>query len=281
MKQVKEFISNSADYLRNNRLIRILAKPYVDFTKGTAHSKYICSPDCYYLKTLKDIHKGERCFIIGNGPSLHGADLDLLCNEFTFAANRIFNIFPQTKWRPTYYMLLDDRIQKEIQDQLCKYDLGHIFIDSKRCRIKDATNKLTRIFVGPLKFDVDRNCYNDTSTYFSEDVSDHFGFGWTVVYAAIQLAVYMGFNRIYLLGVDHNYSVAKDSSGKLHIDPTVQNYFDNKQHKSGYPFRYCSVQYNYEIAREYCENHNIKIYNATRGGKLEVFERMDFDELMK
>ena len=35
----------------------------------------------------------------------------------------------------------------------------------------------------------------------------------------------------------------------------------------------------YQAAREYADRHGIKIYNATRGGKLEVFERVDFDSL--
>ena len=35
----------------------------------------------------------------------------------------------------------------------------------------------------------------------------------------------------------------------------------------------------YMCAKEYAERHEIKIYNATRGGKLEVFERVDFDSL--
>lgn len=35
----------------------------------------------------------------------------------------------------------------------------------------------------------------------------------------------------------------------------------------------------FEKAREYADGHGIKIYNATRGGKLEVFERVNFDKL--
>ena len=35
----------------------------------------------------------------------------------------------------------------------------------------------------------------------------------------------------------------------------------------------------YKSTREYCDKNNIKISNATRGGKLEVFDRVDFDKL--
>lgn len=276
MNKLTKYVSNIRDY----RAIRILVKPIFDWKTKYAHEHYLRSPDCQYLKTLKKIHAGQRCFIIGNGPSLSGADLEHLCNEYTFAANRIYNIFPQTNWRPNYYMSVDDLVIKEIQDQLLDYELGHIFLRSDICRIQASTNKLTRVFTKPLMLDVNRNRYNDTSVYFSEDVSNHFSNGWTVTYAAMELAVYMGFKRIYLLGVDHNYSASRDANGKRHLDDTVQNYFDNKKYASRFDYNYLSVQYAFEIAKEYCDNHGIKVFNATRGGKLEVFERVDFDELM-
>jgi uncharacterized Rossmann fold enzyme len=59
------------------------------------------------LKSFKDIHKGKRCFIIGNGPSLKMEDLDKLKNEYTFAANKIYLAFEETDWRPTYYCIQD------------------------------------------------------------------------------------------------------------------------------------------------------------------------------
>ena len=74
---------------------------------------------------LKDIHKGQRCFIVGNGPSLKIEDLDLLKDEITFACNKIFLAFTETEWRPTYYSVLDILVAEhnaDIIDQLplCK-----------------------------------------------------------------------------------------------------------------------------------------------------------------
>ena len=53
------------------------------------------------IRKYKDIGKGKRCFVIGNGPSLKVSDLERIKNEDCFAANRIFKIFPNTTWRPT------------------------------------------------------------------------------------------------------------------------------------------------------------------------------------
>ena len=64
------------------------------------------------IRKFKNIHSGERCFIIGNGPSLNADDLDKLAEQgyVTFAFNRIYHIFDQTDWRPTYYMSQDEKM---------------------------------------------------------------------------------------------------------------------------------------------------------------------------
>lgn len=266
-------------HIKKMKMVRRLAKPYIDWKNRKSHERYLLSPDHFYLKTLKGIHTGKRCFVIGNGPSLRPTDLDMLKGDFTFAANRIFQIFDQTSWRPSYYLSVDDKFLKEAQNNLVDYDLGHMFLRYGKCSLTGPTNKLTKIFIEPFQF---RDKHADFTKYISEDVSDHFCDGFTVTYEGIQLAIFMGFKEIYLLGVDHNYSHSLDTSGKVCVDTTVQDYFDNSKYTktSNYPFDLVTTQYSYTIAREYCDTHGIKIYNATRGGKLEVFERVDFDELM-
>lgn len=90
----------------------------------------------------------------------------------------------------------------------------------------------------------------------------------------MQLAVYMGFSEIYLLGVDFNYS---------------NNIYDPKNHFEGCDTAKNKIRLNqvypeitllaYESCRDFCRKHNVRIFNATRGGKLEVFERKSFDDL--
>ena len=264
--------------IKKIKTVRIFAKPFVDWKRKKDHDKYLRSPDHYYLQTLKGIHGGERCFIIGNGPSLRAADLDMLQGEVTFATNRIFKIFDQTNWRPTYYLSVDGIVLKDIQDELLSYDLGHMFIAERFCSLKATSNVLTRIY-RDMTFDVEKDLYKNIMMYISEDVSNHFCEGLTVTFDAVQLAIYMGFKEIYLLGVDHNYSRVYEASGKVRIDSSVQDYFDNKKYDNTYPANLIATQYAYTIAREYCDAHGIKICNATRGGKLEVFERVDFDSL--
>ena len=93
----------------------------------------------------------------------------------------------------------------------------------------------------------------------------------------IQFAVYMGFSEIYLLGVDFNYS-----NNNTEINAAC--YFDNRLYNNNLAYALPKPEVtlaSYQTAREYCKNNGIKIYNATRGGKLEVFERINFDEVIK
>lgn len=268
--------------------VRALLRSYMDTRKKSLHERYLRSPDHFYLQTLKGIHEGERCFIIGNGPSLCSTDLDMLCGEYTFAANRIYKIFNQTQWRPTYYLTVDSPMLPERYEALLKYadELGHLFLRVDVTDRKDESKsldfpieKMTRIFYEEDGFfKVYQNIWNQWSSYVSEDISYHFSDGYTVTFASIQLAIYMGFKELYLLGVDFNYSVMRDANGKLFVDESIQDYFDKQRYDTTI-FNYNSMLHAYQIAKEYCNNHGIKIMNATRGGKLEVFERVDFDEL--
>ena len=267
--------------IKDIKAVSVLATPYVDWERKKEHDIYLRSPDHFYLKTMKGIHEGQRCFIIGNGPSLRAGDLDLLNDEYTFAANSIFKIFDQTVWRPTYYLSVDDKVLKEVQHELLNYDCGHIFVRYGKSRITGPTNRITKIYIEDLLFNTNGTRVCTPLKYISEDVSDHFCNGGTVTFESMQLAIYMGFKEIYLLGIDHNYSRTYDLSGKVKVDLTVEDHFDHKEFnsKTAYPANLSTAQYSYTIAREYCDTHGIKIYNATRGGKLEVFERIELDEL--
>ncbi len=264
--------------LKNNQLFRGIIKPYMDLKRKTELKKYANSQDAKKLKYLKDRHQGERCFIIGNGPSLKQEDLDLLQTEITFGMNRIYEIYPQTQWRPTYYMAVDNDFllgnKKELNNIGAQIEFLAIDINVP---IDDISANVIRILEHT---DFKLNKWNDRSSHISEDVSQYFSVGYTVTFTAIQLAIYMGIKEIYLLGVDFNYSVVRDEKGKVHKDTTVKDYFSGQKYASTV-LNYNSVLYAYQKAKEYADTHNIKIYNATRGGKLEVFERKSIDSVFK
>jgi len=117
---------------------------------------------------------------------------------------------------------------------------------------------------------------------FSEKVDKEVFEGYTVTYAALQLAVYMGFNEIYLLGIDFNYSIVRNSKGQVIKNDSVKDYFTNEINNEGINLPNLDYSYlAYKSAKKYCDKNKIKIYYATREGKLDVFEKVHFDELFE
>ena len=230
------------------------------------------------LSTLKGIHTGERCFIIGNGPSLKAEDLDRLCDEKTFAFNRIYKIFDKTQWRPTFYCSQDERMLKNSLEEIReKIDTPYLFAPINLKWFEGIDNLSTDFF-----FSMHSPADYCEKPEFSCDIAHQIEWSNTVAYTAIQIAVYMGFKEIYLLGVDHNFSVYQNSKGEIVKDPTAKDYFSEDYNKDKGQLYLPMLDLStlaFESAREFADAHGIKIYNATRGGKLEVFPRVDFDKL--
>lgn len=226
------------------------------------------------IKKFKNIHKGKRCFIVGNGPSLKGEDLEKLKGEITFAANRIDPIFKETTWRPTYYCAFDDGFIKDTEN--------HRFIESVDCEMKFFRKQgyyYSRSIKDKKTFLKSRYSekYLDTPK-FSEDISKYIYTIGTVTYVSIQIAIYMGIREIYFIGVDNSYANERKKDGTLVKNENSKNYFGDEKINEGFSAVY-QMDIAYEAAKKYADKNKIEIYNATRGGKLEIFERRDFDKL--
>lgn len=220
------------------------------------------------IEKLKHIHDGETCFIVATGPSLKIEDLNILEQKQipTFSVNEVGYAYDSTPWRPTYYVGLDrgllegEFLQRVKPEEQCKVaflgDTSPLYWEEKR-----GANVLKLHFCS--EWPVDRY------PKFSEDLARKAYGGGTIVYVCMQLAVYMGFKQIYLLGVD--FTGANEHGSKY------EHFFHEKELRS---VSYTDlVRAGYIKARQYAETHGIKICNATRGGMLEVFERADFDSL--
>lgn len=231
------------------------------------------------IKKLRNRCAGKRCFIIANGPSLRSEDLELLYQngEITFAMNRIYKIFPETLWRPTYYVCEDINIFHDSLDEINAIQAEKKFIPINHKWFYNINVD------GALYFWANYDRKKDFPDSFSTEIAKQMDSLGTVTFTCINIAAYMGFKDIYLLGVDHNYQVIINEEGETVIDKTAKDYFcenydedikDIVVHDMGQNTRA------YRKAKKYCDEHNICIYNATRGGKLEVFPRVDFDTIL-
>ena len=265
-------------YIRRMVLIRWIKLIPMNILRLIRLILFQFSADHRRLKELRNIHKGERCYIIGNGPSLTIEDLDRLEGRVCFAFNRIFEVFPKTKWRPAYYMVLDNDAMVYTAQNLEKIDAP--------LRILNVMGKLRGI-----KPDKRTVCFCSYGWYFprefrfqkkriSKDISRWFSLNNSVACDAIEAAIYMGFQEIVLLGIDHNYARYIDRFGNGHCDQQVQDYGITSKHEYVNFIHKDALESSYQCYKDYCDANGIRIVNATRGGKLNVFQRQPLEELL-
>lgn len=223
------------------------------------------------LGNYKGIHSGKRCFVIGTGPSLTIEDVEKLKNEYTIGVNTLFQMFEQIGWQTSYYCIIDPRTYGNIQTEFEKQDINNLFY---------AGNRILKKGVRGIPFELECSDFYKLKapdvfefTKFGDRLDEYIYDGASVVYAAIEIAVYMGFEEIVLLGTDCNYG----------LDKKVHN--DNLKYK-GYNYNWSrntalTMIEGFKVAKKYADLNHIQIYNATRGGMLEVFERVDLDEFLK
>ena len=230
------------------------------------------------LLELKGKYKNEKCFIIGNGPSLDPKDLDLLKDEYTFAFNRIYLMYDKTEWRPTFYCTQDDKIVKNsLQEIKNKIKTLYIFSPINLKWYYDLDLE-TEYYFNQKQAKSENEC-----PIFSENIPHEIGVGNTVAYTAMQLAVYMGFSEIYLIGIDHSFKVYQDKDGNIITDEKAKDYFCEEYNKDKNDLFIPKLDVStlsYISAKNYAEEHGVKIFNATRGGKLEIFPRVNLDEIL-
>ena len=256
-------------------------KTCVDDSK---HRNYLCTDNPGKLKKYRGSRAGKRCFIIGNGPSLKVEDLTALKDEDCFACNRIYGLYDKTEWRPKYYCSQDCKVIEQIAEDLpyaveeCE---AAFFPYNFRGLFPEQVLKSSKVglFYKPYV-----SVYSEDGTYpegimpFSDDISKAVYDGLSITYGMIQMAVYMGYKEIYLIGIDHNYPM---KNGVVDVTQSYAEGIKPIDMSTQYPPELLLCENSFRGERKYCEANGVKIYNATRGGKLEVFERIELDQLIK
>lgn len=225
---------------------------------------------------LRGSCRGRRCFVLGNGPSLRATDVSLLRDEVTIASNGIFLLFDEMGYKPTF-LTVEDRLVAEDRSSELNGIVGtqKIFPRDLRYCLKSDDWTLYVNFIRD---------YEDFPQ-FSDAFHRRVYWGGTVSVLNLQLAYHIGCNPIYLIGFDHSYKVpagVKDS-------PVITSKGDDPNHfhpdyfGKGYRWHDPQVERmeaGLRCCRSFMESHGVSVYNATAGGRLEVFERIDYRGLV-
>jgi len=221
------------------------------------------------LLKYKDIHKGKRCFIIANGPSLKEIDFSLLKNEITIGMNRIYLLEKTNGFMPNYLVCIDIPCQ-----------LKQFWDDYNRINIHRFYRWEARKFFGEQEnLNYLRHGF---SPQFKKDILKPIGVTRSVTYTCIQLAYYMGFNQIILIGKDHSYNISGKAGTPVKSDGAETNHFIDGYYKKGMKWDipdYLSEELAYRLARKAVEMEGKEIFDATKDGKLNVFEKIKYEDL--
>jgi len=218
---------------------------------------------------LKNKHDGERIFIIGTGPSLLKTNFDLLKNEILFGVNTLYRGYQKFNIYCEYYAVSDPKMPY-LQDLLnldTQMFFGHGAMDNYISQLLNHEIEVKKV---PLLLPLMGWMWQTPRNFSKDLVRGTFNGDTVIIDVCLQAAYYMGFDEVYLLGCDSDYSGQHSYNG-------MKTY--NLQ-GNGVSGDWSKVFASYEICKKIFEESNRKIVNATVGGKLEIFERKSLEEII-
>jgi|APSaa5957512622_1039677.scaffolds.fasta_scaffold31983_1 hypothetical protein len=224
------------------------------------------------LENYKNKHLGQRCFIMGNGPSLANMDLTPLKNEITFGLNRIYLLFNKMPFIPTYYLSVNQLVLEQFASEISALSMPKFLTWNRRNSFDEYDPNTNFLRLGLALRDK-----------FNHKIDRKFYSGGTVTYVAIQLAYIMGFAEIILIGVDHSFA-DKGVPNKTEVRTAEKdvNHFHPDYFPKGVKWQLPDLRRSeiaYSIAREEIEKDGRTILDATENGNLNVFEKVEFSDL--
>ena len=222
------------------------------------------------LRQFKGLHHGQDCFILGNGPSLNKMDLAPLADYHTFGQNKIFLIFEKVDLNLSYLASVNPLVIEQSKDA---FENMHCPVFLSQTASKGIIADKPNIF----------RLHTLNLWSFYEDIAQPICEGNTVTFVSLQLAYYMGFKRVFLIGCDHSFK----QTGQSHEVQIYQGEDENHFHPDyfkGQQWQLADVygsEVSYHLANYFFQKDGRQVFDATVGGKLDVFPKIAFEEALK
>ncbi|HSF82392.1 MAG TPA: 6-hydroxymethylpterin diphosphokinase MptE-like protein [Anaerolineales bacterium] len=223
------------------------------------------------LAALKDIHRGQRAFIIGNGPSLKQTDLSRLKSEFTFGMNRFYMLFPELGFNTSYFLTVNSLVIEQCAQDIRCLPLPKFLSWRSRSLIQPTPDTifLHTTYAGPK---------------FATDARGRLWEGATVTYVALQLAFHMGFEQVILIGVDHSFVTQGQPNTTVVSQGNDPNHFHANYFGKGFRWQLPDLETSeqaYRMAHLAYQRAGRQVLDATIGGKLTVFPKVGYGSLFE
>jgi tetratricopeptide (TPR) repeat protein len=257
---LKHFYSGSA--------VKLTGEKYA--LSGPADSPVLNNDRFLIIHDLKDKFKGKRCFIIGNGPSLNKTDMRPLKDEYTIGLNRIYLNYANMGFEPTFHCVVNPYVIEQFSQDIDAIQSIKFIRSESREYIRNRWNTFFMDSFGAHDFN-----QNLENLEWCE--------GWTVTYCAMQVAFYLGFETVILIGVDHNFPKSGDPNKLVTADGSDNNHFHPDYFGKGIKWQYPDLERSeksYSVARKIYEKNGRGILDATVGGKLTIFPKIDYYDIL-
>lgn len=222
------------------------------------------------LEKFANSHTDEDCFLIGNGPSLNKTDLRLLDGFHTIGLNKIHLIFDRCFVDLSYHVAVNPFV---IEQSLVDFEkLACPSFLSFHNTEGPSRHKNGMYYL-----------YTDDAPFcFSETVLRPISEGWTVTFVALQLAFFLGFRRVFLIGVDHSFSVQGSPNEKQVLQGDDLNHFAADYFK-GKEWQLPDLEGSemaYRLAKFTFDRAGRQVLDATVGGQLDVFRKIGYSDAL-
>ncbi len=219
------------------------------------------------LNRFHNRHEGERLILVCNGPSLNQTDFSLIRGEVSMGLNKIHLGLKRLHFYPRYYIAINQRViqqsAEEIKDLNC----------TRFLRDLGESNPLKE---SALTYIVPSN----PERKFHGDIREGFFEGFTVTFAALQFAYYMGFSTVAIVGMDHRYKFEGLPNEARKLRGPDTNHFD-AGYFSGQKWDnpdLASSELYYSMARNAYEQAGRRIVDCTINGACNVFEKGELQQ---
>jgi len=229
------------------------------------------------LTDLKRRYKGKRLFVVGNGPSLNDIDLDLIADDYAIAMNRISLIYERTRWRPSFYLYCSDNVHnpewgaawRESVNHSVNQDQTHSFIWERYGDVIE-NDKNVRWVKSISEMEV------GTDGTFSANADQAISKSGTSINAAYQLAYYMGFSQIFLIGADLSWTTGgHEGPDQNHFDPNYRAKIPDGDRERR------RMRLTHKVAKAFFDEAGVQVFNASAKTYLDIFPLVDFETVAR
>lgn len=244
--------------------LRDTLREYTGSPRGLAQTRRLLEP-------LRNTYKGKRVVLMGNGPSLRKTNWSLLRDEYTIGLNRIYLLRDEMGFSPTFYVCVDDLVIGQFLDEIAAIP-GSLKILDWTAASKHLDRYPDLVTLPSLP-----------TSRFHADIINGLYQGGTVTFAALQLAYYLGFSQVILIGMDHRFITTGPAGKTVVSQGSDANHFHPDYFGKGVKWHLPSfeeIEYAYRLAKAAFEADGREILDCTLDGALTIFPKKRLDEIL-